>query len=58
MSGVGTVQEMIALPILRCLRCGHRWIGRSARIPKTCSKCRSPYWDTERKPKEASNGQK
>ncbi len=29
---------------LKCKRCNHRWIPRKERIPKTCPKCKSPYW--------------
>ena len=31
-----------------CKRCGHTWIPRKEK-PITCPKCRSPYWDKERK---------
>ena len=33
---------------LECKRCGYRWTSRK-KIVKTCAKCRSPYWDMERK---------
>ena len=33
---------------LKCKRCGHSWYPRGTRII-TCPKCRSPYWDRERK---------
>jgi hypothetical protein len=31
----------------RCERCGHEWIPRGAaeEDPRTCPKCRSPYWN-------------
>jgi len=34
-----------------CERCGHEWIprGKSNMEPKTCPKCKSPYWDRSRK---------
>jgi predicted Zn-ribbon and HTH transcriptional regulator len=32
----------------KCERCGHSWKRRSEKLPKTCPKCRSPYWDKER----------
>jgi len=36
--------------ILKCDRCNHLWCARSKKIkPKTCPKCRSPYWDTPRR---------
>jgi hypothetical protein len=35
---------------LVCLRCGHSWLRRSlARIPGTCPRCCSPYWNRPRK---------
>jgi hypothetical protein len=35
----------------RCERCGHEWIPRGAaeEQPRTCPKCRSPYWDQAKK---------
>lgn len=30
-----------------CQRCGHQWLSHIE--PKTCAKCRSPYWDKPRK---------
>lgn len=36
-----------------CKRCGHEWALRGEnKEPKTCPKCRSPYWDTERRIKK------
>jgi len=32
----------------KCLRCGYNWPSRLKR-PKTCPKCKSYYWDQERK---------
>jgi len=34
-----------------CERCGHEWIprGEPNMEPKTCPKCKSPYWDRARK---------
>jgi predicted Zn-ribbon and HTH transcriptional regulator len=34
-----------------CDRCGHEWIprGDSTKEPRTCPKCRSPYWNQPRK---------
>ena len=39
--------DTIKLPTLKCLRCGHEWIPRTSRMPKTCPNkgCNSPYWD-------------
>lgn len=33
--------------ILTCKRCLHVWASRIN--PKYCAKCRTPYWNTERK---------
>ena len=36
-----------------CLRCGHCWLRRSlAKIPGTCPRCCSPYWNRLRKGEE------
>jgi Zn finger protein HypA/HybF involved in hydrogenase expression len=38
-----------------CERCEHEWIPRDIeQKPKVCPKCKSPYWDTERKIKATS----
>lgn len=30
---------------LLCLRCQHKWLRRDLeKLPATCPKCRSPYW--------------
>jgi hypothetical protein len=36
---------------LECKRCDHRWIPRTGHYPKVCPnpKCKSPYWNEERK---------
>jgi len=39
----------IKLPTLRCKRCGHKWHPRKEEKPLICPKCKSPYWDRERK---------
>ena len=38
----------------RCLRCGHEWSQRSGTQPKTCPRCRSPYWNRQRRGEEMS----
>ena len=43
------VVARMALPRLTCLRCGHRWIPRSDRMPTVCPKCKSAYWSRPRK---------
>src|SRR5437762_3084426 len=40
----------ITLMGFRCERCEHEWVPRdSDSDPKTCPKCKSPYWDRPRK---------
>jgi predicted Zn-ribbon and HTH transcriptional regulator len=46
-----TTNQMTAIVQLTCLRCGAEWWPRTPEKPKTCPKCRSPYWDTPRKDK-------
>lgn len=40
--------------VLKCNRCGHEWPQRGKEAPKSCAnpKCRSPYWNRERKVKK------
>lgn len=40
----------------RCERCGHEWVPRDKdHEPKVCPSCKSPYWNTPRRPpKEAA----
>ena len=33
---------------LACLRCGWAWFPRHAGTPRTCPRCKSPYWARER----------
>jgi predicted Zn-ribbon and HTH transcriptional regulator len=40
----------------RCERCGHEWVPIKARPPRVCPKCKSPYWDLERRAARASAG--
>lgn len=41
--------------ILHCKRCLHKWPTRKLNNPKTCPKCKSPYWDKKRKLKRRNN---
>ena len=34
---------------LRCKRCNHEWIQRDIKLPKVCPRCKSPYWNKERR---------
>jgi len=36
----------IELPRYQCLRCNHRWIPRSDRLPKRCPNCGTQFWQT------------
>ena len=45
------------LPRLNCKRCEHTWIPRSDEVPTICPKCKSPYWNRERKNGENDNGE-
>jgi hypothetical protein len=46
---------MIKTQGFRCVRCEHEWVPRDIKQePKVCPKCKSPYWNTERKTKAAS----
>lgn len=33
----------------RCERCGHKW--DTLKVPIRCAKCKSPYWNVKRRPK-------
>lgn len=33
----------------RCSRCGHEWVPRKEGHPTVCPKCKSPFWDRERR---------
>lgn len=46
---------MVDLPKLKCTRCDWEWIPRKEDGPRVCPKCKSPYWDVERKEKEDAN---
>ena len=55
--------QMAMQQILKCLRCGHRWLPRGKRRIKdglievrVCPKCKSPYWDIKRQ--QSNNGGK
>ncbi len=46
--------EVITTPlrIFKCLRCGHEWPSKMDK-PLVCPKCKSPYWDRDKKEKQA-----
>jgi len=39
----------VILKPLVCKRCGSTWTPRSETPPTQCPKCRSPYWNREKK---------
>ena len=48
-------KEKVAVTVYTCSRCGHRWLPRKpfdpidlTALPKKCSACASPLWDSER----------
>lgn len=32
-----------------CERCQYVWNAAAAELPKTCARCRSPYWNVPRR---------
>jgi Zn finger protein HypA/HybF involved in hydrogenase expression len=38
------MKEM-TIPTLKCLRCKGKWHPRKEKLPKTCPKCRSAFWN-------------
>ena len=40
----------VKLQQVQCKRCGHVWTPREEEV-YTCAKCRSPYWNKDRKVK-------
>ena len=45
--------EEMGMVKLVCKRCGYGWYPRKKEMPKTCPRCRSPYWTKERKTEES-----
>ena len=33
---------------MRCTRCGYMWTPVGEKLPQSCPKCHSPYWNRER----------
>jgi len=40
----------IKIPKLKCKRCGYKWIPRKEEVI-VCPRCKSPYWNVERRKK-------
>ena len=51
-------EKQIGLVMLlgcRC-RCGHEWFPRQKEEePRVCPKCKSPYWNRKKHPKDEKN---
>ena len=46
----------ITLMGYRCERCKHEWIPRDTKQkPRVCPKCKSPYWDIQKKLTSSAN---
>lgn len=41
------IHALVTVRLVQCKRCMYTWPTRIE--PKRCAKCRSPYWDTERR---------
>lgn len=49
-------QVKITVDGFRCERCGYEWIPKCIDVePKTCPKCKSPYWNIPRKNKKTED---
>lgn len=33
---------------IKCKRCGYEWVPRTSEV-RTCAKCRSSWWDKEKR---------
>jgi uncharacterized OB-fold protein len=44
-----SVRVRVTLQGLKCQRCGHVWVPRTAN-PKKCAGCGSPYWRKKARP--------
>ncbi len=32
-----------------CCRCEHKWVPREEETPRVCPKCKSPYWNKQKR---------
>jgi ribosomal protein L37E len=46
----------IKVTTITCKRCGYTWVPRKTDI-RLCAKCKTPYFDRERKPKNEKEGE-
>jgi predicted Zn-ribbon and HTH transcriptional regulator len=37
------------IPVMECKRCGHEWVKRMDAPSRICPKCKSLYWNQERR---------
>lgn len=51
LSDVTASMSMAIIEKARCFRCGYTWESESKKTPVVCPRCRSPYWDTQRRKK-------
>ncbi|MHA1482098.1 MAG: hypothetical protein ACTSQA_01505 [Candidatus Heimdallarchaeaceae archaeon] len=49
-------ETIIKVKEYNCERCYHKWQPRKEEHPIICPKCKSPYWNKERK-NETRNGE-
>ena len=48
----------IDLPERKCKRCGHNWFLKKPEEPIVCPKCKSPYWNKDKKTKQGDTNEK
>ena len=49
---MATQMQPIMLMGYQCKRCDHQWVPRNAdETPRVCPRCKSAYWNVERKRK-------
>jgi len=41
--------HIIIIKELKCKRCVRSWMPRKKELPTQCPKCKSPYWNKDRK---------
>lgn len=46
-----TNKRTVTVHDCRCERCGHTWTTKTDKLPGTCPKCKSIYWDRPRQPR-------
>ena len=42
--GYNMSMAIVRIPMLTCLRCGHRWVPRIPDV-RLCARCKSARWD-------------